>query len=168
MFPNLQLTISYIWFREWLGARGAISHYLNQWWPIVWWRICMRPSPPVSWGLTHRIPNKIGEILHALPSMKLFTFKVKCHWKIFPSVWWAINNQNRCNWWQGVCTINSNGHHNIQTIIYDTWIFNCATDATNIACYLIQKNRQTSVLHSFPTKVRNSTFWYPRVWNPNV
>ena len=38
MFPRVQLTIFMHWFRKWLGAGQATSHYLNQWW-LVSWRI---------------------------------------------------------------------------------------------------------------------------------
>ena len=34
MFPRIQLTIIQHWFRKWLGADQAASHYLNQWWLI--------------------------------------------------------------------------------------------------------------------------------------
>ena len=34
----VQLTIFQHWFRWWLGAVQATSHYLNQWW-LVYWRI---------------------------------------------------------------------------------------------------------------------------------
>ena len=32
LFPRVQLTIFQHWFRLWLGAGQATSHYLNQWW----------------------------------------------------------------------------------------------------------------------------------------
>ena len=32
LFPRVQLTIVQHWFRQWLGADQATSHYLNQWW----------------------------------------------------------------------------------------------------------------------------------------
>ena len=38
LFPMVQLTIFQHWFRKWLGAGQATSHYLNQWW-LVCWRI---------------------------------------------------------------------------------------------------------------------------------
>ena len=38
LFPGIQLTIFQHWFRLWLGAGQATSHYLNQWW-FVYWRI---------------------------------------------------------------------------------------------------------------------------------
>ena len=34
LFPRAQLTIFQHWFRYWLGAVQATSHYLNQWWLI--------------------------------------------------------------------------------------------------------------------------------------
>ena len=38
LFLRVQLTIIQHWFRQWLGAGQATSHYLNQWW-LVYWRI---------------------------------------------------------------------------------------------------------------------------------
>ena len=38
LFPVVQLTIFQHWFRQWLGAVQATSHYLNQWW-LDYWRI---------------------------------------------------------------------------------------------------------------------------------
>ena len=38
LFLRVQLTIFQHWFRYWLGAVQATSHYLNQWW-LVYWRI---------------------------------------------------------------------------------------------------------------------------------
>ena len=38
LFPRIQLTIFQHWFRKWLGAAQATSHYLNQWW-LIYWRI---------------------------------------------------------------------------------------------------------------------------------
>ena len=38
LFLRFQLTIFQHWFRWWLDADQATSHYLNQWW-IVCWRI---------------------------------------------------------------------------------------------------------------------------------
>ena len=38
LFPRVQLTIFHHWFRSWLGAVQATSHYLNQWW-LVYRRI---------------------------------------------------------------------------------------------------------------------------------
>ena len=38
LFPRVQIIIFQHWFRYWLGAGQATSHYLNQWW-LVYWRI---------------------------------------------------------------------------------------------------------------------------------
>ena len=38
LFPRVKLTIFEHWFRLWLGAGQATSHYLNQWW-LGYWRI---------------------------------------------------------------------------------------------------------------------------------
>ena len=38
LFLRFELTIFQHWFRYWLGAGQATSHYLNQWW-LVYWRI---------------------------------------------------------------------------------------------------------------------------------
>ena len=38
LFLRFELTIFQHWFRWWLGAVQATSHYLNQWW-LVYWRI---------------------------------------------------------------------------------------------------------------------------------
>ena len=37
-FRRFELTIFQHWFRSWLGADQAASHYLNHWW-LVYWRI---------------------------------------------------------------------------------------------------------------------------------
>ena len=38
LFHMVQLKIFHHWFRWWLGASQATSHYLNQWW-FLYWRI---------------------------------------------------------------------------------------------------------------------------------
>ena len=38
LFIRVQLTMFKHWFRYWLGADQATSHYLNQWW-LFYWRI---------------------------------------------------------------------------------------------------------------------------------
>ena len=35
LFLMVQLTIFQLWFRQWLGADQATTHYLNQWWSIL-------------------------------------------------------------------------------------------------------------------------------------
>ena len=36
LFLRVQLTIFQHWFRKWLGAVQAASHYLNRWWLVCW------------------------------------------------------------------------------------------------------------------------------------
>ena len=36
LFPRVKLTIFHPWFRQWLGADQATSHYLNQGWKVYW------------------------------------------------------------------------------------------------------------------------------------
>ena len=40
LFLRFILTISQHWFRYWLVADQATSHYLNQWW-LIYWHICV-------------------------------------------------------------------------------------------------------------------------------
>ena len=36
LFLRVKLTLLQHWFRLWLGADQATSHYLNQWWLVYW------------------------------------------------------------------------------------------------------------------------------------
>ena len=36
LFLGFELTMFHHWFRQWLGANQATSHYLNQWWLVYW------------------------------------------------------------------------------------------------------------------------------------
>ena len=48
-FLRVQLTKFQHWFRQWLGADQATSHYLSQWW-LDYWRICVtRPQWVNPW-----------------------------------------------------------------------------------------------------------------------
>ena len=40
LFLGVQLTINQHWFRQWLDAKQATSHYLNQCWPSSLTHIC--------------------------------------------------------------------------------------------------------------------------------
>ena len=51
LFLRFQLIIFTHWFRYWLGAVQATSHYLNQWW-LVYWRIYASLGlNELTWGL---------------------------------------------------------------------------------------------------------------------
>ena len=53
LFPRVQLTIFQHWFRWWLGAGQATSHYLNQWSPSLLMQICVTRPQFVN------IPNRV-------------------------------------------------------------------------------------------------------------
>ena len=36
LFLQVKLSASHHCFRQWLGAKQAPSHFLNQWWPCLW------------------------------------------------------------------------------------------------------------------------------------
>ena len=76
LFLRFQLTISQHWFRSWLGAVQATSHYLKQWW-LFCRRICASlglnqlMNPPVTkkqmhYDLHHSLHNgySITYMLH--------------------------------------------------------------------------------------------------------
>ena len=54
LFLRVELTIFQHWFRQWLGAVQATSHYLNQWW-LVYRRIY------ASLGL-----NELNFVIHSI------------------------------------------------------------------------------------------------------
>ena len=60
LFLKLQLTTFQHWFRQWLGADQATSHYMKQWW-FVCWRIyaslCLNE-------LTPNVPHKNPQWMH--------------------------------------------------------------------------------------------------------
>ena len=71
LFPMVQLTIFQHWFRWWLGAVQATSHYLNQWW-LVYRRIY------ASLGL-NELSNKRHPI--TLKRKGRQDNCPKCHWR---------------------------------------------------------------------------------------
>ena len=71
LFLMVQLTIFQHWFRLWLGAVQATSHYLNQWW-LVYWRIY------ASFGLNELSPSCDGVMKGSGNASFL---SMKCTWK---------------------------------------------------------------------------------------
>ena len=59
LFLMVQLTIFQHWFRKWLGAVQATSHYLNQWW-LDYRRIY------ASLGLNELMPIHLGMVYGAV------------------------------------------------------------------------------------------------------
>ena len=78
LFIRVQLTISQHWFRWWLGADQATSHYLNQWW-LDYRRIY------ASLGLNElksMCENAWGQICIDVPKLMIshpMFYMVKCH-----------------------------------------------------------------------------------------
>ena len=61
VFLRVQLTISQRWFRWWLGADQATSHYLNQCWPSSLTHIC---STRGRWVNTLRLRQNVCHFAH--------------------------------------------------------------------------------------------------------
>ena len=71
-FPRAQLTICQCWFRNWLFADQATSHYLKQWWSSLSMRIrVIRP-----WWFNTRSAVRIHEILSAILNDVIWSTKV--------------------------------------------------------------------------------------------
>ena len=68
LFLRAQLTIYQNWFRKWLGADQATSHYLNQWW-LIYWHIY------ASLGL-----NELRRLVNSSPTRPTYIFlKLSSH-----------------------------------------------------------------------------------------
>ena len=75
LFLRFELTIFQHWFRYWLGADLATSHYLNQWW-LVYWRIY------ASLGLNElRLGNKT--VVCAICCIIFYARKRKLLWECY-------------------------------------------------------------------------------------
>ena len=102
LFLRFELTIIQHWFRKWLGADQAISHYLNRWW-LVYWRIYTSLSLNESTNLcrSKRPQVKYVQILQALfpgnePGVgKIIWFRYwpvlyKAELKLFRRLYWRL------------------------------------------------------------------------------
>ena len=94
LFLRLELTIFPHWFRLWLGADQATSHYLNRWW-LVYWRIYA--------SLGHSSP---GNYSHVTP--RLIQNKVRIIWYKYIK-WWS------CQSWQRFETGTKGNDHSMNT-----------------------------------------------------
>ena len=70
------------WFREWLGAVQATSHYLNQWW-LVYWRIyaSLGLNELTHWGLDEMAYILQMTFRNAFCEMKSIILCFKFHFK---------------------------------------------------------------------------------------
>ena len=71
LFLRFQLTTSHHWFRQWLGAASATSHYLNQWCPVHW---CIYICHPASMHLvvTEMTTNTFFFCVCVFSTLKIF------------------------------------------------------------------------------------------------
>ena len=79
LFLRDQLTIFQYWFRYWLGAGQATSHYLNQ-----WWLVCRRIY--ASLGLNELITYHLTILFLLIRSKDFFYFYGIWLYKVF-SIW---------------------------------------------------------------------------------
>ena len=100
LFPRVKLTIFRHWFREWLGAVQATSHYLNKWWLVCtrpqWVNACMM----ASW---HRnafcVTDTLWEkpVTGGFPSQRYSNMEL---WYYLLSVWTSCWKPSGCRWFQ--------------------------------------------------------------------
>ena len=60
LFLMVQLTIFQHWFRWWLGADQATSHYLNQWWLDHWRIYASLGLNELMWDWWHVCVSELG------------------------------------------------------------------------------------------------------------
>ena len=117
LFPRVQLTIFQHWFRLWLGADQATSHYLNQWW-LDYRRIY------ASLGLSELINplrakffrGNINIYLHFMSSLHIDLTQVL---KILPQVREGRNilySQYHCCWCPGDVRSQAISSHDIDLV----------------------------------------------------
>ena len=98
LFPRVQLIIIQHWFRYWLGAVQATSHYLNQWW-LVYWRIYASLGPnelkrssnaeTMSTSWRHHVASKSTILHHKWISNYI-------HYKMWDGITYPFTNFNGC------------------------------------------------------------------------
>ena len=78
--PKGRYAIFYHWFRQWLGADQATSHYLNQWW-LIYWRInASLGHNELTLQMTHDISSGIIEKQHGLLIIRTTNFQSDWIW----------------------------------------------------------------------------------------
>ena len=93
LFPRVQLTISQHWFRKWLGAEQATSHYLNQCWPSSLTHICGTRGRWLKIGSNYisepDIKTNINNFIKWIcPSVHKTSFALNTN--IWITDWWSI------------------------------------------------------------------------------
>ena len=114
LFLRVQLTIFQHWFRLWLGAGQATSHYLNQWWSSLLTHICVSRPQWVNYSWSSISPNlKCQDRPHILPSWVSCGVsneqKLKVTWRKAKNLGLVMNNKHQLghgmkkSWKSGTC-----------------------------------------------------------------
>ena len=114
LFPRVQLTTFLYWFRLWLGAIRARSHYLNQWW-LVFRRIFVSLSlseltlvqvlacdlfgtKPFTWSNAALL--SIGPLGTNINENWTKIFSINCLWKMTSAKWEPFWSGLRVSSWR--------------------------------------------------------------------
>ena len=96
LFLRVKLTIFHQWFRWWLGADQATSHYLNQWW-LVYWFMRQWASMTMSW---HHIESDKTTSIYK--KWKWSLVKINILWPLLTPVSLKHNiiwhRKSKCSW----------------------------------------------------------------------
>ena len=98
LFLRVQFIIISHWFRWWLGAEQATSHYLNQWWPNLLTHICVSRPQWVNYTVCLNggsVSSWERGMLLPLAMLLVFLVGGICEWvcwamrqcRIIPSLW---------------------------------------------------------------------------------
>ena len=118
LFLKVKLTVFHHWFRQWLGAGQATSHYLNQWW-LVYWRIyaSLGLNELKIWGLRygsspwHWCPAHSQVFVEVLVTFINSLPKGSSgRWRIYPLIivwvniaWYCVHHNNKCHCMTFLC-----------------------------------------------------------------
>ena len=116
VFSEVQLTIFQRWFRYWLGAVQATSHYLNQWW-LVYRRIY------ASLGLNELTCKLTTRGSLSVPKHYLNQCWLLVNWKLRNKFQWNLKQstaificKNKFTKWEALClSVFGICHHNLAT-----------------------------------------------------
>ena len=108
LFLKVKLTIFHHWFRWWLGADQATSHYLNQWWLICWGiyaSLCLIELK-LSFELIKAFSNITVSIILSVQGTYIFrylsthiSYSGKCRFILWCKKKWPNSNKIVCIKW---------------------------------------------------------------------
>ena len=121
LFLGVQLTIFQHWFRKWLGADQATSHYLNQWWldnRRIHASLCLNELNCYMHAHSFPIPSS--------PSHDQFAKYAIKPWKLWrlSTWWWEMMYTGRTPLGHySILTTLGSLHARVQTMLNHTGIF---------------------------------------------